>query len=208
MMPDMDPSKIVAMIENLFGPKLGRFLATSLLAFIVIFAFFWLSKGIWTSGGKEVFDAISSISVLENIALDSAQAATSTFLTFLILYGLAFVTILYFLGRILFRKNVSQAALDKLAELRNKGIDTVYAVGIKNDDDLNEWIKTKDDWMDQLRGHVQGSFPHADYLFVSHLGVVNSRTVDVAFNEKHRRELCYVIRQMDIVEQILNSYRN
>ncbi len=32
MIPDMDPSKIVAMIENLFGLRLGRFLAISLLA--------------------------------------------------------------------------------------------------------------------------------------------------------------------------------
>jgi len=207
MMPDVDPSKVVAVFENLLGPKLGRFVITSLLVVAVLFSFFWLSKGIWTNGGKEIFEGIPSMVPLEDTNLANVQTTASTFLIFLNLYGIAFAAILYFLGRRLFRKNVSQAALDKLAELRNKGIDTAYAVSVKNGSELTDWIKKKEEWMNEIRRHVKNNFPQADYLFVSHLGVVGIRNVDLAFNDIHRRELCFVVRQLEIVEQILNSYR-
>ncbi len=101
----------------------------------------------------------------------------------------------------------TQGALDRLAELRNEGIDTVYAPKVKNEQDFEKWKRTKQDWESRIRGFIEQNFPRADYLFASDLGVVHLQGIEQAFNEEHLRELCFVIRQIDIVEQILNSYR-
>jgi hypothetical protein len=101
----------------------------------------------------------------------------------------------------------TQTALDKLAELRNEGIDTVYAVRVSNEQDFKNWKRIKQEWEIRIRGFIEQNFPRADYLFASHLGVVHLRPIEQAFNEEHLRELSFVIRQMDIIEQILTSYR-
>ena len=209
-MAEMDPSKVVKVFEDLFGRKVGRLIATLLLAALTLFLFLWCFDGIWEHGGKAVFEAFGGISLPRSegfFTADNFAALTSAFILILVLYGTIVVAILYFLGRMLFKKNVPQSAIDRLAELRNEGIDTVYAVQIKDDSHFQSWKQTKDQWMKRLRDHIERTFPRADYLFASHLGVVPFQNNMNAYNGDHLRELCFVVRQMDIVEQILNSYR-
>lgn len=209
-MAEMDPSKVVRVFEDLFGRTLGRLVATLLLAAATLFLVLWCFSGIWQYGGKAVFEAFGGISLPKPegfFTADNFAALTSAFILILVLYGAIVVAILYFLGRALFKRNVPQSAIDRLAELRNEGIDTVYAVAIKDDTHFRAWKQTKDQWMQKLRDHIEVTFPRADYLFASHLGVVPFQNNLYAYNGDHLRELCFVVRQMDIVEQILNSYR-
>lgn len=209
-MPDVDPSKVVKVFEDLFGQRFGRWAATLLLAAVSLALLLWSFDLIWKNGGRAVFEAFGGISFPNPAGFfrdPNAAALTSAFMFILVLYGTIVVAILYFLGRTLFKKNVPQSAIDKLAELRNEGIDTVYAARIEDESHLKTWKQTKSDWEQKLRDHIEKSFPRADYLYASHLGVVPFQNNLNAFNGEHLRELCFVVRQMDIVEQILNSYR-
>ena len=180
--------------------------------FLILFSLFILAAAvgfvaiIWEFAAKYVFEFFSSISG-KSIIPATIESAIPTLVVFLVVFGTIVVVILYFFGKQLFKKNVSQIALDRLAELRNEGIDTVYAVRISNDSDFQKWKQTKTNWETKLREHVKGSFPKADYLYASHLGIVPLVQMETAFNKEHLRELCFVSRQMDIVEQILNSSR-
>ncbi len=208
-MPEIDPSKVVKMFENLLGSRFGRIVATLLLTAAVLFAFIWLFNQIWVLAGRPIVEALGGIPLPSGsmFAGQNIQEIAATFMLLLTLYGVVAVALLYFLGRSLFKKNVSQSALDKLAKLRNEGIDTVYAVKISSEQEFAAWKRTKEEWEKKLRGHIEKNFPKADYLFASHLGVVPMHQINIAFNNEHLRELCFVIRQIDIVEQILNSYR-
>ncbi len=209
-MPDIDPSKWVRMFEELFGPRLGRWMATLLLALGALAALLWLFDVIWKYGGKPVAEALSGISFPTASGLftaTNAPALAATFMFILVIYGAIVVAILYFLGRKLFKKNVSQSALDKLAEIRNEGIDTLYAVLPSSEEIFRQWKIVKGNWEKKLREHVKKNFPKSDYLFVSHLGVVPVHNNLDLFSVEHWRELNFVIRQLEMVEQLLNSYR-
>lgn len=208
--PEIDPSKVVKVFEYLFGPRLGRLVATLLLAATSLFILFWCFAGIWAHGGQALYTALTGISMPsapDFLKSANVEALVSAFMLILVLYSAMIVAILYFLGRRLFKKNVSQSAVDRLAEIRNEGIDTVYAVTIKDETHLETWKKTKQEWMERLRAHIKNNFPRADYLYASHLGVVPMQNNLNAFNNAHLLELCFVVRQMEIVERILDSYR-
>lgn len=209
-MPEIDPSKVVGVFEYLLGPRLGRLVATLLLAAIGLFILFWCFSGVWEHGGRDIYVALNGISLPhapDLLKSTNVEASISAFMLILVLYSAIIVAILYFLGKKLFKKNVSQSALDRLAELRNEGIDTVYAVPIKDEAHFQAWKNTKKDWEKGLRDYVEKNFPRSDFLFASHLGVVPLQNNSNAFNIEHLRELCFVVRQLDIIEQILNSYR-
>lgn len=171
-------------------------------------------KTIIDNGGKQLYElaksAVSNVSLPGLPALpgvDAIVAALIVTTVLLMVFGIVFIAILYFFGKRLFKKNVPQSAVDRLAEIRNEGIDTVYAVSIKDESHFQAWKQAKEEWIKRLRDHIKKNFPRADYLYASHLGVVPLQNNLNAFNVEHLRELCFVVRQMDIIEQILNSYR-
>lgn len=187
-------------------PKYGKRIFLILFSLFILAAAVGFVAIIWEFAVKYVFEFFRSISA-NNIIPATIESAIPTLVVFLVAFGTIVVLILYFFGKQLFKKNVSQAALDRLAELRNDGIDTVYAVRISNDSDFQKWKQTKTNWETKIREHVRDNFPKADYLYASHLGIVPLVHMETAFNSEHLREQCFVSRQMDIVEQILNSYR-
>lgn len=209
-MPEVDPSKVVAVFEQLLGPRLGRWTATLLLAAASLFGLVWCFEAIWKHGGKELFDALRGVSLpgLPSFTGNDAPALASVFLFILIVYGAIVVAILYFLGRRLFKRSVSQSAVDRLAELRNEGIDTVYAKPVMDASELTAWLATKKAWEEKVRNHVRDHFPKSDYLYASHLGAVKEYFSIGALNQEHLKELYFVIRQLEIVEELLNSYRH
>lgn len=207
-MGDLDPFKVVAVFENLFGPKLGRIVATLLLAAACLWGVFFFGDGIWEHGGKTLFDKLAAISLPSvGVTLDNIESVIATILFILVIYSSILLFILVFFSTKIFKKTVSQTAIDGLALLRKEGINTVYAVVITDKEGFQKWNQTKQEWETRLREHLEKNFPKADFLFASELGVVDFRSVNLAFSEEHQRELCYVIRQLDIIEQILNSYR-
>lgn len=205
-----DPLKILAVFEALFGPKLGRLIATLLLALITLFAFLWLGYGCWEYGGKQLYAALSpaalSLPSIESVLTD-VQAAVLTMMFMLIVYAAILLAVLFVLVKKVFAKGVPQHALDQLLQLRNEGINTVYAVRIMNQADLDRWKIVKRVWETKLRNFIERNFPKSDYLFASALGVVPFQVIAGAFNEEHGRELSFVVRQLELVEQIANSYR-
>ena len=203
-MADIDPSKVVAVFEYLLGPRLGKVTATAVLSSISLFILFWCFSGIWEHGGKQI---LGSLRWFGMPAINEGAASVATFLLILIFYGVVMVAILFFIGERLFRKSVSQFALDELAALRNEGIETVYTVRVSNEQEFTNWKSTKADWEKKLRAHIENNFPKADYLLASHLGVVPLQHMEIALNTEHLRELCYVMRQLEIIEQMITSYR-
>jgi len=193
------------MCEKLY-PKYGKRIFLTVFSLFVFAAALGFLKIIWELAIKHIFEFFTSLSG-KNIVPSTIESAIPTLVVFLVIFGTIVVLVLYFFGKQLFKKNVSQLALDGLAELRNEGIDTVYAIIITNKQDFQKWKATKKDWQTRLREYVKRNFPKADYLYASHLGIVPLFQMETAFNNEHLRELCFVSRQMDIIEQILNSYR-
>lgn len=203
-----------AMLEKYFGQKPAKFITLALLAVGTIALFLFFIGIILENGGRQFYEWSKSIIV--NISLpglpaspsvDAMVAAIVVMVVALIFFGIVFVGILYFFGKGLFKKAVPQLAIDGLAELRNEGIDTVYAVKVSNQQEFDNWKCIKQAWEEKLRTYIKNNFPKADYLYASHLGVVPLQNFMNAYSDEHLREVCFVIRQMDIVEQILNSYR-
>lgn len=187
-------------------PKHGKRIFLTVFSLFILAAALGFLKIIWELAIRHVFEFFTSLTA-KNIVPDTIESAIPTLVVFLVTFGTIVVLVLYFFGKQLFKRNVSQVALDRLAELRNEGIDTVYAVRITNENDFQKWKQTKTNWETRLREHVRNNFPKADYLYASHLGIVPLVHMETAFNSEHLRELCFVSRQMDIIEQILNSYR-
>ena len=187
-------------------PKHGKRIFLIVFSLFILAAALGLLAIIWKLAAKHVYEFFTSLSG-KNIIPTTIESAIPTLVVFLVVFGAIVVLVLYFFGKQLFKKNVSQTALDRLAELRNEGIDTVYAVLITSEKDFQKWKETKRDWETRLREYIKNNFPRADYLYASHLGIVPLFQMETAFNNEHLRELCFVSRQMDIVEQILNSYR-
>jgi len=187
-------------------PKHGKLIFSAVFSLFLIAAATLFIKIIWDFAIKHIFKYFTSL-FDKNILPSTIEAAIPTLVVFLVIFGTILVLILYFFGKQLFKKNVSQLALDGLAELRNEGIDKVYAIIITNEEDFQKWKEMKKDWVTRIREYVKNNFPKADYLYASHLGVITRFQMETAFNNEHLRELWFVIRQMDIIEQILNSYR-
>jgi hypothetical protein len=187
-------------------PRHGKRIFLAVFSLFILAAALGFLKIIWELAIRHVFEFFISLNAT-NIVPDTIQSAIPTLVVFLVAFGTIVVLLLYFFGRQLFRRNVPQIALDRLAELRNEGIDNVYAVRIANEDDLRRWKQQKTNWETMVREHIRSHFPRADYLYASHLGIVPLVHMEAAFNNEHLRELCFVSRQMDIIEQLLNSYR-
>ena len=206
-MPDIDPSKVLALLEDLLGPRRGRQVATGLASLTCVAVAVFLSWVIWAYGGKVVFDSINDL--LSKVVTGSDLTAAAALLVWVaILYGLAFVAVLYFLGRTLFRRSVSQSALDELARLRNQGIKELYACAApKNDDEFKDWKRKYKQWHDRLFSHVKANFPEADYLSLEYLGLLEGRSFSNVYNGEHETLKGHLAKRIEIIEQILAGYR-
>lgn len=187
--------KVVAVIEDRFGrrPTTGLLflVALAIASYCIYIVFSYLVL--------PVYGFLSKYIQGPEITVATVFYTTAFIAAVIVLFPLAYV--------FLSRKKVPQAALARLAELRNEGIDTVYAVHVTNDQQFQEWKRTKQEWEQKLRGYIEKNFPKSDYLFASHLGAVKEHVIGRFFNGEHLNEINFVIRQLEIVEQILNSYR-
>lgn len=203
-MVEVDPPKVVAVLEDLFGPRIGRKMAIFLaaLACLALAVFFlWV---IWTYGGKDAFEFVKSFSL--GTSIDDVGAAIATLVWAMIAYGVIIVAILYFFGRALFRRSVSQSALDGLAELRSEGVG-LYASRVTDDGELAQWQTNLNNWNERLWDFAKANFPKADYLSIKNMGKVQNAHFVQAVNESHNIELMRLARRLDILDQIISSYR-
>ncbi len=187
--------KVVAMIEDRFG----RHATTGLLFLIALAIAAYCIYVVFSYLVLPFYDFFAKYIQGPEITIVTVFYTTAFIAASIILFPLAYV--------FLSRRKISQSALDRLSELRQEGINTIYAVPIKTEDQFKDWKIKKSIWEKKVRDHIKNTFPKADYLFASNLGVVPFQNNVAAFNNEHLLEMCFVIRQMDIVEQILNSYR-
>jgi len=202
-----NPQAWVALLESHFGPRAGRIIATALLALASLALAFFLGRVIWDNGGQAAYQFFSGLAV-PGITIDNIAAALATLIWFVIAFGVVVVAILFFLGRALFKRSVSQTALDRLAELRNEGISNVYVVQPKTDAEFNDWKYKYKEWEGKILDHIKTNFPKADYLTALHLGVVlNANFPALRYNDEHERLLMFFAKRLQTVEAILTSYR-
>ena len=207
---ELDPSKAVGLLERLFGPRLGRLISVVLVSLGCLAFAFWLLNVIWTNGGKKIFEFFASILPPGTplLTLDNIQSVVSTLVTLIVAFGVVLVAILYFLSRALFKKGVSQRALNILARLRNEGIDDIYTMKVSNQKDLTEWKMKQKDWEGRMLTHVKNNFPESDYLRLSHLGLVMPMNFPgIQFDADHQNQLSFFVNRIQIIEELLNSYR-
>ncbi len=206
-MPDIDPSKVVAVLEDLFGPQRGRLLATLLAALACAALAVFFSWVIWDYFGRAAFGFVSGL-LTPVASSNDLTAAAATLIWVTIIYGLAFVSVLYFLGRALFKRSVSQSTLDELARLRNQGIKELYAAKRPaNDLEFADWTKRYQEWTERLLRFVEANFPEADFLSVEFLGVLDGRFFSSIYNEQHNNLKGQLAKRIEIIEGILASYR-
>ena len=202
-----NPQAWVALLERHFGTRVGRIVATALLALGCLALAFWLGRIIWDHGGEAGYEFFSGL-LAPGISIDNIAAALATLVWFVVAFGVVVVAILFFLGRALFKRSVSQVALDRLAEIRNEGIDNVYTVRPKTDAEFDDWKRKYKKWEDTILNHIKTNFPRADYLTAQHLGVVlNANFPTLKYNDEHERLLMFFAKRLQTVEAILTSYR-
>ncbi len=187
--------KVVAAIEDRFG----RRSTTGLLFLIALAIASYCVYVVFSYLVLPVYGFLSTYLHAPEITVATVFYTTAFIAAAIILFPLAYVY--------LSRRKVSQSALDKLSELREEGINAVYAAPVRSEIQFSEWKTKKTEWEKKIRNHIKNSFPKSDYLFASSLGAVPLQNNLTAFSNEHTWELSYVVRQLDIVEQILNSYR-
>ena len=97
-------------------PKHGKRIFLIVFSLFILAAALGLLAIIWKLAAKHVFEFFTSLSG-KNIIPTTIESAIPTLVVFLVVYGAIVVLVLYFFGKQLFKKNVSQTALDRLAEL-------------------------------------------------------------------------------------------
>ena len=207
---EVDPSKAVGILERLFGPKLGRFVAIILVSLACLAFALWLTNVIWTNGGEQAYKFFHDITPpnVSLVTLDNVEAIISTLVLMTALFGTVLVAILYFSGRALFKKSVSQSALDGLARLRSEGINNVYTMKVSNSSDLTEWRRRYKDWEQRVLEHVKRNFPESDLLSLQDLGlVIPIDFPGIQFDADHQTQLSFFAKRVGIIEQLLTSYR-
>jgi hypothetical protein len=108
----------------------------------------------------------------------------------------------------MFRRSVSQSALDGLAQLRNEGISELYATKKPVDDGaFAQWKSPYQEWTKRLLAFVKADFPQADFLSLEYLGVLEGRAFSGVYNDEHNDLKGHLAKRIEIVEQILASYR-
>ena len=207
---EFDPSRAVGLLERLFGSRLGKLISIVLVSLACLALAFWLLNVIWTNGGKEIFMFFRGILPPGPplVTLDNIEAIILTLITIITAFAAVLVSVLYFLARALFKKGVSQRALNMLAKLRNEGIEKVYNMKVSNEDDLTEWKKRHKGWEGRVLTHVKDNFPESDCLRLSHLGLVIPMDFPgIQFNGDHQNQLSFFAKRTQIIEELLNSYR-
>lgn len=187
--------KVVAMIEERFG----RRSTTGLMFLIGLAIASYCLYAIFHYLVLPVHGFLSPYLQAPQITVATVFYVTAFIAAAIVLFPLAFA--------FLSRRKVSQSALDRLSELREEGINTVYAAPVRNEVEFNDWKIKKTEWENKIRGHIKDRFPKSDYVFARNLGSVPLQNNLAALNPEHTWQLSYVVRQLDIVEQILNSYR-
>jgi hypothetical protein len=206
-MPDIDLSKAVAVLTDLFGPRRGRLIAIGLVSLACVAAALFLWWIIWDYGGRAVFAFVSDL-LTKAITGTDLTAAAATLIWAALIYGLAFVAVLYFLGRALLRRSVPQSVLDELARLRNEGIRELFAASRpKDDDEFADWKRRYQDWTGRLLNFVKINFPEADFLSLEYLGILEGRGFTNVYNAEHDAMKGHPAKRIEIIEQILASYR-
>ena len=206
----VDPSKVTGTLESLYGPRAGRLISTVLATLAVLAGAFFLVNVIWNYGGRDILEFFGSIRPPDTafITLENMEAVVLTLLIIVALFGTVFVAILFFLGRALLKKGVSQRALNELARLRNEGIEKIYNMKVSNSTELTDWIGKRDVWERNVIEHVRKNFPESDYLRLSHLGlVIPTGFPGIEFNSDHQTQLSFFAARVRVIEELLSSYR-
>jgi hypothetical protein len=203
----IDLHRLVAMLEELFGPRAGRRVAIGLATLACVAAASFLLWVTWAYAAKYLLEFLLGL-LTQAVSLNDVSAAVLTLIWAMIVYGAVLVGILYFFGRALLKKAVSQSALDGLARLRNQAISELYSTGpLADEAAFVEWNRKYDEWLKNLLAHVKQNFPEADFLSIEFIGVVPPMKFPWRFSPAHNRLLSHLVRRFEILEGMLASYR-
>ena len=204
-----DPSKLVAVFEHLFGPKLGRIAAQCLLALAAMAAAIWLVHIMWEYGGKSLYTSLSFPKIQwqsTNFPFDNLLAFILTMMFMLIVYSVVLLGILYLFMRRVFRQSVPQEVLDKLADLRSKAIHEVLNGKVETESDLTAWKVTDDAWREDVLRILKKHFPKSEVLGFERLGIIQPAIFPHQFNNEHSHRLMMFAKRLSILEDIIKSY--
>lgn len=143
----LDPLKLVEMLEELFGKKIGRWIATGIVALSVLASSLWLISLVWKYEGHTIYDQLSSISVhAPKIGVVVDLPAVQTMMFMLIVYSAILLGVLVLFVRRVFRTSIPQAVIDQLAEIRSRVIHEVLNAKIATDAEFDAWKALGDKW--------------------------------------------------------------
>jgi hypothetical protein len=202
-----DPEKAVGVVQNLYGPKLGRFIAQAVVALAIAAGTVFLIHVIWEYGGRSLYSSLSIPKVhLPDLPTPDLQAAVLTILVLMIFYSAVLLGVLLYFIRRVFRRQIPQAALDALAESRSRAIHEILNAKVKSEEELGRWKVTNNNWRTEVIGVLQKHFPKAEQLGFERLGVIPPIVMPNVYNNEHAHEMMMFIKRLGIVEDLIKRY--
>ena len=201
---DLDPVKIMSVLDD----RIGRRKVQGLLALGCIAFAAWAIDIIYKKIGKPLYDFLKDLPP-QIITLDNIEAVLLTLFAVVVILGGAIVLILYFLVRTLGKQKIPQIALNELARLRADGINSIFTMTPVDDKKFDEWETKYREWEGRVKNHLENYFPEADLLRFSNLGPVERISFErrLVFNQEHQRLMEYLVKQFNILEELLATYR-
>ncbi len=211
---DWDLFKVVSVFEKLFRPKLGIFLATSLLALAVMFGFFYFGSGIWEYGGNWLYGALTTFipdglspSFGDTTSLDNISGLIVTLMSLVIMYGAILIFVMFLFYRAIFRRRVPQEAIDMLAEHRSEGIRILNKrPSLEGGFDL--WLQDWQGWRTKVITDLDKYFTRAESLSFQRLGVISEPVLGHAEDDEHQHKLLMLSKQLRILENLIGRYQD
>lgn len=206
MSPDFGFGRFFEMFEERFGRRPTTLLLGAIGTALFIFAIgFIFSNGVKPLFNflKDLFGGLISFEVtLENVSSVVVLSSIS-----IVVLAISFLASTYYLTRIIAKNRIPQKHLDKLSELRSRGINELYSRQLTGDEEFQEWKSALKTWEKDLLSHVMNHFPQADYLSVRDLGLIEGRYFDQGLDGNHNKLLAYLSKRLSIIEGLLATYR-
>lgn len=106
-------------------------------------------------------------------------------------------------------RNVTQADIDRLSELRSWGIHNILnSPTMTNDAEFDEWQVKYRGWRIEIAEEIEKRFTKSDSLWFAHIGLVQPMNIAVSkpYGGRHQKLLNLFAMQLQRLEEIIRKY--
>ena len=214
----LDPHKLVDLIERRLGPRLGSVLIQAVIwatALGVIGIGLKLFFGDFVAGLLWPFLSSLFGAAEEGITLDNIEAIIVTLVAAVVILVFVFVSLAIVMAKAFSRRVVPQEMIDALAEHRSRGIrilntlpENSAALSAEERDAFVEvWRVEWTGWRQEVVQTLRTHFTKAESLSFERLGVIDEKPLNFALTAVHMHYLLQLSKQLRILEVLIQRHQ-